>query len=91
MKLTQTLFNGPSCVFGLNLTHTGILSIMDFKYFLNTMIIYFLFFTLLISLIFLEIFETITLTVLIVQFLTKLAIYFHKSNYENKGSPCYQS
>ena len=36
---------------------------MDFKYFLNTMIIYFLFFTLLISLIFLEILETITLTV----------------------------
>ena len=64
MKLTQTLFNGPSCVFGLNLTHTGILSIMDFKYFLKTTSTYFLFFTLLISTIFFLIFDTITLTVM---------------------------
>ena len=62
MKLTQTLFNGPSRVFGLNLTRNGILSIMDLKYFLKYFS-YFLFFTLLISLIFLEILETITLTV----------------------------
>ena len=64
MKLAQTLFIGPSWVFALNITGNAAISIMDFKYFLNTMSNYFLFLTLLISLIFLEILETITLTLI---------------------------
>ena len=64
MKLAQTLFIGPSRVFGLNLTGNGTISIMDFKYFLKTTSTYFLFFILLISKIFFLIFETITLTVI---------------------------